>query len=110
MDDHGDAIQRPHIGGEPVRRHVLQQRLLDRQQLLVGSPFPAGGPRGTLAARHAVVPVVPPWTRLLDGYSASDVHVSAGGMPGSGLPIRAIGIQKQTWPIAIVSVASALAS
>lgn len=32
------------------------------------------------------------------------VHVSAGGLPGSGLPISATGMKNIAWPIAIVSV------
>lgn len=40
----------------------------------------------------------------------SYVHVSAGGMPGSGLPISATGIKNMACPIATVSVMSAFGS
>ncbi|MBB4919819.1 NAD(P)-binding domain-containing protein [Streptosporangium saharense] len=38
------------------------------------------------------------------------LHRSVGGTPGSGLPMRARGRKKQTWPMAMMSVASALSS
>jgi len=46
-DDHADALQGPHVGGEPMRLGALEQRLLDRRQLLVADlGAPAGWPAG----------------------------------------------------------------
>lgn len=50
----------------------------------------------------------PGYSTLTSGRTG--VHVSAAGLPGSGLPMSATGIQKLAWPIAIVSVASAFGS
>ena len=51
LNHYGDAVQGPHIGGEPVGQRALQQRLLDRLQLVVGDLGAAAGRAAALQSR-----------------------------------------------------------
>jgi hypothetical protein len=44
LEDHGDAVRRPDLGGESMGQRALQQRLLDRLQLRSATWGAAGRP------------------------------------------------------------------
>ena len=82
LDDHRDALQGPHVGGEPVGQRARQQRPLDPLQLVIGDLGAAAGRAPVYAAR--------PSRRLASGRHLGGRRPAVGRpQPGCGPGRRA---------------------